>query len=64
LAHGLLRGLLCRGDQRYRNRAAKPRDGIGIAHRLRRFVGKLGIFVDDDNERGPGRGYVPGTLAG
>src|SRR5208337_5695439 len=34
LAHGLLRGPLSSRDKSYRHRAAKPGDGIGVAHRV------------------------------
>ena len=51
-SHGLLRGTLGSRDKGYRDRAAKPRDGIGIAHRVRGFVGKLGVFIDEDDQCG------------
>ena len=64
LSHGLLRRPLGRRDKSDRDRAAKPRDGIGVAHRFGCFVGQLGVFIDDDDQRWPGRGYRPGALAG
>jgi len=38
-------------DKGNRHRAAKPGDGIGIAHRGGRFVGQLGVFIDNDDWR-------------
>jgi len=54
-AHGLLRGTLGRGDKGHRDRPAKPRDGIGIAHRTGGLVGQLGVFIDEDDQRGHAR---------
>ena len=59
LPHSLLRRPLRSRDKSNRDRAAKPRDGIGVAHRVRRFVGQLGVFIDNDYERGPSRGISP-----
>lgn len=47
LAHGLLRGPLSSRDKSYRHCAAKPRDGIGVAHPGGGLVGQFGVFIDD-----------------
>ena len=32
--------------------AAEPGDRVGVAHRVGRVVGQLGVFIDDDDQRG------------
>jgi hypothetical protein len=54
---------LSRCDQGDRDRAAKPGDGIGIGHRVGGFVGQVGVFIDEDDQRGQVRGYRPGAFA-
>ena len=41
---------LGRGDEGYGGDAAEPGDRVGVAHRLGRVVGQLGVFIDDDHQ--------------
>jgi hypothetical protein len=63
LAHSLLRRPLGSRDQGYRDRAAKPGNGIGISHSVGCLVGQLGVFIDDDDQRGRTGRYVPDSFS-
>ena len=63
LPHSFLRWPLGRGYECHGQGSPEACNRVGVIHCIGCLLGQLGVFIDDDDERGHLRGWIPGTPA-